>query len=110
MNLFTPRKDLKTPLYPIIKIIISIVIILLSIFRKYFYIFFNIEIEGILIFFEIIIFLVIAVINIWIIYMAFIEIYYIYENRTEIKEKQIGQSLKGKMYLLEEIIWKQYIC
>ena len=47
MKLFTPRKDLKTPLFPIIKIIISIIIIVLSINRKEFYSFFNIEIEGI---------------------------------------------------------------
>ena len=104
MSLFTPRKNLKTPIFSVIKIIVSIIIILLSILRKRFYSFLNIEIEGIFNILEKIIFLLIAVINIWIIYMAFIEIYYIYENGAEIKEKEIGQSLKGKLYLLDEIV------
>ena len=105
MSLFTPRKDLKTPLFPIIKIIISIIIILLSIIRKEFYALFKIDFEVIFNIFETIIFLIITVINIWIIYIAFIEIYYIYQNRAEIKEKALGKHLKGKRYLLDEIVF-----
>ncbi len=104
MSLFTPRKDLRTPRFPIIKIIISIIIILLSINRREFYSFFNIEFEGILNILETIIFLIVGVIDIWVIYMSLIEIYYIYENRAEIKESEIAKSLKGKMYLLNEIV------
>lgn len=104
MSLFTPRKDLKTPCLPIIKIIICIIIIVLSIVRREFYSFFNIEFEGFLNILEASIFLCIGIIDIWIIYMSFIEIYFICENRAVIKEKDIGKSLKGEMYLLSQIV------
>lgn len=98
------RNDFKKPLFPVIKISISIIICLLIINRGKLYDFLNIQLEGILKFFETIIFLVIGVILIWIIYMEAVEIYYIYENSVEIKEKEKGELLQGELYLLEEIV------
>ena len=104
MKLFTPRKDLKTPLFPIIKIIISIIIIVLSINRKEFYSFFNIEIEGIFDILERIIFLIIGVISILTIYMSVVEIIYTYENREDEKKRRKYNEWKYKPYSLEEIV------
>ena len=104
MSLFRPRKNLKTPRFPIIKIIISIIIISLSINRKLFYSLLKIELEGILKILEMVIFLVVGIIGIWTIYMALVEIYYIYENRVDIKEKKAVHSLKTKKYSLDEVI------
>ena len=89
------RNDFKKLLFPVIKISISIIICLLIINRGKLYDFLNIQLEGILKFFETIIFLVIGVILIWIIYMEAVEIYYIYENSVEIKEKEKGKLLQG---------------
>ena len=96
MNIFSPQTSLKNYTYPVIKIIISVLIILICIFRKKL---FNIETRWLNVLLSMICF-IISIICIICIYISSYEIF----NKFECSKQQSKDINNAQMINIEEII------
>ena len=101
MKFFKVRTELKSYLLPIVKIVMLIILIVIMIFRKKLI---PIKNEFVDIILSIVCF-ILLIISILSLYCSVAEIFYVYENRNNLKLSFQGEISIGKLKTVEDIIF-----